>query len=60
MKQLNPFLEQRDVQDVQTSEVKTGPSGVWTEDLGKSRHTCYICAADCDSGYCQDIFKLAS
>lgn len=47
VKQLCSFLKQI---DVQASEVKTCPSGVWIEDMDKSRHTCYICAADCDAG----------
>lgn len=50
VKQLCSFLKQIDVQYVQASEVKTGPSGAWIEDMDKSRHTCYICAADCDAG----------
>lgn len=43
MKQFNSFSEQIDVQDVQTSEVKTGPSEVWIEDLDKSRYTLHLC-----------------
>lgn len=47
------------VQDKQTNEVKTGSFGVGIEGLKKSRHTHYICAADCDTGILLSHFQIS-
>lgn len=56
VKQLCSFLKQIDVQDVQAGEVKTDSSGVWIEDMDKSRLMLHLCT----QGHCQATFKLAS